>query len=152
MADITCPFCNVNIVEVTFAETLNFRAIVNIAPILPGHTLVIPKNHVTGFLDLSEDELVEMVKFSRNVIKILSKAYKTDAFDWTIQEKEEAGQTIAHLHLHIILRCKNDLKDPGDWYKLLENNNSKIIDSANRPRLKEDEILKITEKLRSIRA
>lgn len=129
-----CPFCRIQ-KEAVFAESEHFLALYNIAPILPGHSLVIPKRHVESLMDLNDSELSEFMIFGRNVAKILIKAFKTPSFNWTIQEKEEAGQTIAHLHMHIIPRKQGDLPQPGDWYPLLQKNQSEVIDSTSRTRL-----------------
>ncbi|NJK87576.1 MAG: HIT domain-containing protein [Bacteroidales bacterium] len=145
-----CPFCHSKIEESVFAETLLFRAIVNIAPILPGHVLIIPKKHIVRLIELTDDELFEMIKFSRQIIRILENIFKTDAFDWTIQEKEEAGQSIPHLHLHIIPRLKGDLPEPGAWFTLLKNNDHEILDSDKRQKLTNEELVRIVNILRKI--
>lgn len=150
MISHTCPFCKKDIKKSTFSESENFIAIVNIAPVLPGHSLIVPKKHLKSFMDLSDEELFEMVKFSRKVVKILNSFFKTNAFDWTIQDNEEAGQTIPHLHLHIIPRIKNDLPDPGDWYPMLKNNFENSIDSRKRSKLKETEMKQMVTFLRKI--
>ena len=125
-------------------------AIYNIAPFLPGHTLIIPEAHVTGILNLSDKELFRFFDTARTALRILMKAFNTDAFDWSIQEKAEAGQTIEHLHLHIVPRLKNDLKRPGDWYPLIQNNDDALIDSLNRLRLDSSSMTQIVNELRRI--
>lgn len=141
-----CSFCNSEVIDATFAESDNFRAIYNIAPILPGHSLVIPKWHIQSLIDLSDEELYEMITFGRNVVKKLLIAFHAQAFNWTIQEGEEAGQTVLHLHLHLIPRKPKDLLQPGDWYPLIReslNNYADVIDSESRPRLTSEEMKKI---------
>ena len=145
----TCPFCSPGIKENTFYECSNFLAIYNVAPILPGHSLVIPKLHITSFMDLTEVELFEFISFSRKTIQILSLAFETTAFNWTIQEKEEAGQTIAHMHIHIIPRLPRDLPNPGDWYTKLKHNIESVIDSDLRPKLTSSELKSIILRLRA---
>jgi bis(5'-adenosyl)-triphosphatase len=145
-----CPFCKSDVNEISFAESPNFLAIYNSAPILPGHSLIIPKWHVHGLLELIDSELSEMMLFSRNTVRTLLKAFNAKAFNWTIQEGEEAGQTVPHLHLHLIPREPNDLPQPGDWYPLLKKSESEVIDSASRPRLTRDEMREIVEKIRTI--
>jgi len=146
---MNCPFCRLNRNTQAFATSPNFMAVYDISPMLPGHTLIIPFEHIESIHDLDEEKLAEFFQFSRVVTKVLCDFLDTDAFDWSIQEKEEAGQSVSHLHLHIIPRTKNDLPNASDWYPLLmEHNKQTIIDSAQRPRFTETEFLKITEKLR----
>jgi bis(5'-adenosyl)-triphosphatase len=145
-----CPFCDPNIEETKFLESDNFLAIYNIAPILPGHSLIIPKEHLQSIMELSHSELCEMMVFSRDTVQVLLKAFGADAFNWTIQEGEEAGQTISHLHLHLIPRTPKDLASPGDWYPLLRKSESKAIDSDARPRLSSIEMRETVEKIRKI--
>ena len=125
-------------------------AIYNIAPVLPGHSLVIPKRHITGILELDHDQLAGFFETARIALKILMKAFNTDAFDWSVQEKPEAGQTIAHLHLHIVPRIKNDMKNPGDWYPLIRENDEALIDSLNRKRLNQQAMQQIVSELKHI--
>ena len=146
-----CPFCREEVQADHFAGSDNFLALYNLAPILPGHSLVIPRRHILSLMDLDDRELCELTLFSRDVVKILQKAFGSRAFDWTIQEGLEAGQTIPHLHLHIIPRVQGDLPQPGDWYPLLEQSEAEIIDSEARPKLTEDEMRAIVRRLREIR-
>lgn len=145
-----CPFCVPNVNNVKFAESQNFVAVYNIAPILPGHSLVVPKRHVRSVLQLSDDELCEMMTFSRKVINILLTAFGAVAFDWTIQDGEAAGQTVPHFHLHIIPRKFGDLPTPGSWYPKLRESQEDIIDSEKRPRFSPDEMKRIVSKLREV--
>ena len=146
----SCPFCSTNIRETVFAESENFRAIYNIAPILPGHSLIIPKHHLQSLMDLSESELCEMMIFGRNVVRILLSAFGVAAFNWTIQEGEEAGQTVPHLHMHLIPRESNDLPRPGDWYPLLRESQSAVIDSDSRPQLTPHEMKEVVTRIRHV--
>jgi len=146
--DPTCPFCSRTAQPAVFYETDEFLALYNIAPVLPGHVLVIPRAHHTSLLSLTEKELMAFFATSRKVLRIVLKAFGTDAFDWSIQEKPEAGQTLEHLHLHIVPRKRNDLPEAGEWYPLVHRNDEDIIDSRNRPRLSKKDLQKIVEKLK----
>ena len=143
-----CPFCQSGIRETFFLESTNFMAVYNIAPVFPGHAMVIPKAHITGLLLIPEEEITEMVKLSRKVIRILQEAFHANGFNWTIQEGEEAGQTIEHLHMHIIPRKPGDLKCPGDWYPLLKKFYSENIDSKFRPKISAGDMKRIVMKLK----
>lgn len=145
----SCPFCNAIDSLSRFASSEDFVALYNIAPILPGHSLVVPKRHVKSILDLDNDEVAEMMRFARNVVVLLISTFKGGGFNLTIQEGEEAGQTIAHLHMHLIPRRAGDLKTPGDWFPLLKGDATQQIDSNSRPRLTETEMKKIVMDLRT---
>jgi bis(5'-adenosyl)-triphosphatase len=147
-----CPFCDPSIGSSVFYETAGFISVFNIAPVLPGHSLVLPKAHHTSLLALSDKEMTAFFKTARTTLLILMKAFHTEAFDWSIQEKEEAGQTIGHLHLHIVPRVKNDLLNPGHWYPLVQRNDVDMIDSLARPRITAEEMSLIVSKLKEVAA
>jgi bis(5'-adenosyl)-triphosphatase len=140
---IDCPFCDATIAEISFIESPRFRGIVNIAPILPGHSLIIPKRHIESVLALEDDEVVEMVQLSRRAAVRLMRAFESDGFDWTLQESEAAGQSVPHLHLHVIPRTHGDLPDPGDWYP-------RLIEYEARPRLSRAEMTRMAARLREV--
>ena len=143
-----CPFCNPEISEISFLSSPDFYVIYNQAPILPGHSLVIPKQHYESLLDLPLTMSHEMMNLSMHAVRILMKIFHAEAFDWTIQDGEAAGQTVPHLHLHLIPRKLNDLNDPGDWYPELEKSKSSVIDSKNRKGHTQEELSQIVENIR----
>ena len=91
-----------------------------------------------------------MTLFVRKTVNILIKTFGAKAFNWTIQEGKEAGQTVHHLHLHLIPRAEKDLPHPGGWYPLLKESEAKIIDSDARQKFSYPEIVRIVEKLRLV--
>lgn len=141
-----CPFCHPEIRKHSFAASKNFLAIYNKKPILPGHSLVIPHRHYNSLIDLPGEMMGEMMDFSVQMVKLLMKAFKAEAFDWTIQDGMAAGQTVPHLHLHIIPRVTNDLASPGDWFMELEK--QKVIDSEQRVALSENEMMEMANHIR----
>lgn len=145
-----CPFCQPGIQKYVYYAANGYLALVNIAPVLPGHSLIIPKQHITSLNHLNAKELQLFMGTAQKATHILMKAFNTEAFDWSIQEKPEAGQSIDHLHLHIVPRIKNDLKKPGDWYPLVHKNDGEIIDSMNRRKLPAKELKIIVDKLREV--
>lgn len=135
--ETTCPFCKDNIKTAAFAEENGFLAIYNHSPILPGHSLVIPSKHISSLFDLSEDEISAFFSFARKITSFLTKHYKSDAYDWSLQEGESAGQSVDHLHLHIIPRNPGDLPEGEDWYVKLEEQRKQKIDEPGRAILSE---------------
>ncbi len=104
-----CIFCNKTIIKrETFYEDDNFVAIYNIRPVLKGHCLVIPKRHITEMYEFNEAERKDFVSFSNKAIFIALKYSDSNEFDFLLQRGENAGQSIKHLHFHIIPRKRND--------------------------------------------
>jgi bis(5'-adenosyl)-triphosphatase len=135
------PFDLEKVKEQVFMETRHFMAVYNIAPIVPGHSLIVPKKYAESLFDFSDEELCELILFSKNVASTLRRAFNTKAFNWSIQELEEAGQTVSHFHLHVIPRKVKDLSEPGAWFE-------KIIDSKSRRRLSKPEIIEAVKHIK----
>ncbi|MBW6492111.1 MAG: HIT domain-containing protein [Lentimicrobium sp.] len=143
-----CPFCTEHIKESAFAGENNFLAIYNHSPILPGHSLVIPARHVNSLFDLTEDEISAFFGFARKITSFLKNMYGTDAYDWSLQEGESAGQSLEHLHLHIIPRKPGDLPEGEDWYIKLEEQKKHKIDVPGRSILNEWDYKRISMELK----
>ena len=143
-----CPFCAENIQQGAFASENGFLALYNHSPILPGHSLIVPVRHLSSLFELSEDEISAFFSFARKVTAFLTQAYASDAYDWSLQEGEAAGQSVDHLHLHIIPRNPGDLPEGEDWYVQLEEQRKMPIDSKERRILNEWEYKGICDKLR----
>jgi bis(5'-adenosyl)-triphosphatase len=142
-----CSFCRKEIFEKSFCTTSRFSAFYNIAPILPGHSLIIPNKHYESLFELSDEELSEMMVFARKITSVLKTVFNSDGFDWTIQDGISAGQTVPHLHLHIIPRVTKDLRDGDEWYNHISENESILKDNMSRKVLKSKEYDKITKQL-----
>lgn len=81
-------------------------------PVSPGHTLIIPKRHVSDFFDINEHEhsaLQSVINISKDQ---LDEELNPDAYNIGINCGEESGQTVFHLHIHLIPRYKGDRDDP----------------------------------------
>lgn len=142
-----CPFCSELILKAQFAESKHCRAIYNISPILTGHSMVIPKAHFKVITDLPDEVYHDMMLFMRKVSEILQMAFDASGINWTLQEGEEAGQTVPHLHFHLIPRKPGDLNSPGDWYPKLKE--QQAIDSELRPNLSTKEMEDVVSWLRT---
>jgi bis(5'-adenosyl)-triphosphatase len=149
LVDGKCPFCKETVTGSSFMHSDNFLAIYNIAPILRGHSLVIPKRHVISLFELSEAESTEFFMFSKEVTELLMEAFKGEGFDWSIQEGIVAGQSVLHLHLHIVIRKPNDMKEQVEWYHKVKENELAQLDSNSRPRLSDNEYLFYSDYLRN---
>jgi bis(5'-adenosyl)-triphosphatase len=146
--DRNCIFCRKEFIEKSFSTTSRFNAFYNIAPILPGHSLIIPNTHYESLFELSDIELSEMMVFARKITAVLKSVFNCDGFDWTIQDGVSAGQTVPHLHLHIIPRKPFDMPESNEWYSKIPQNEAQMLDSDHRERLINEEYNAITIKLR----
>lgn len=77
-----------------------------------GHSLIIPKKQVRSIFDLDANEYHGCMDLIKDLSIFLANEFKTTAFNIGINNGLEAGQTIAHAHIHIIPRYKGDIDDP----------------------------------------
>lgn len=144
-----CVFCDSFVREITFLESDYFRCIYNKAPILPGHSMVITKKHVQSMLDLNDTQRCELMRLSARAAESITEIFDADSFNWTIQDRPPAGQTIPHFHLHIIPRLEDDLPNPGDWYPQLEKHYDQTnTASEDREKLTRNEMEQITLRIK----
>jgi diadenosine tetraphosphate (Ap4A) HIT family hydrolase len=80
-------------------------------PVARGHLLIIPKRHVERIADLSDDEGTGLVDAMKRGIEIVNAKVGAQATNVGINDGEAAGQTVRHLHVHIIPRWRGDVPD-----------------------------------------
>lgn len=117
-----CIFCKIikkEIPATLIYENNNAIAFLDIAPINPGHTLVVSKQHFETLDKAPDAVLADMMAATKKVAAAVEKAVNADGANIIINNKKAAGQLVSHLHLHIIPRFENDgLKHwPGKKYK-----------------------------------
>jgi diadenosine tetraphosphate (Ap4A) HIT family hydrolase len=81
-------------------------------PVSPGHTLIIPKRHVASFFETTEKERLAMMSLLDQAKAILDERHQPDGYNIGINGGEAAGQTVMHLHIHLIPRYQGDKPDP----------------------------------------
>ena len=81
-------------------------------PVAEGHCLVIPKRHVSSIDDLTDVELKDLYVVLQQTKHMLCEVYQPDGFNIGINEGEAAGQTVEHLHIHLIPRYEGDVVCP----------------------------------------
>ena len=78
----------------------------------PGHSLIIPKRHIASFFEASRDEKVSCLDLLTEMQEILIRERHPQGFNIGINVGEAAGQTVMHLHIHLIPRYIGDRDDP----------------------------------------
>jgi len=107
-----CIFCDSNNGELIDQNTLCY-ARQDGYPVTPYHTLIIPKRHVASYFDLQPDEIVAMHAMllqMKGRIEGLDKA--VSGFNIGVNAGGDAGQSIFHVHMHLIPRRNGDVKNP----------------------------------------
>jgi histidine triad (HIT) family protein len=106
-----CVFCRIvrgELPAVKVYENDLVVAFLDIYPINPGHTLVVPKRHVERLEELSDEEARELVLATARLAPAIVRAVKAEGYNIVMNIGRAAGQEIEHLHLHIIPRFSND--------------------------------------------
>jgi diadenosine tetraphosphate (Ap4A) HIT family hydrolase len=106
-----CPFCSPAHSVIKFSNELCY-AREDAFPVSPGHMLIIPFRHFAGFFEIRDDEHTAMFELLRQVRHEALKAFKPDGFNVGINAGEAAGQTVMHVHLHLIPRFRGGIADP----------------------------------------
>ena len=110
--ETNCLFCGIDSGRI-IAENELCYAIRDGFPVTPLHTLIIPKRHVADYFDLYQPELNAIQSLLRDQRKQIMTADPTvSGFNVGINAGAEAGQTIFHVHVHLIPRRKGDVAEP----------------------------------------
>jgi diadenosine tetraphosphate (Ap4A) HIT family hydrolase len=107
----SCPFCSMDISRVLISNQFAIAA-ADAFPVSVGHTLIIPKRHISSIFDATEQELVHIFKLVTQTRVLLNDQYKPQGFNIGINDGVAAGQTVMHLHIHLIPRFMGDQSDP----------------------------------------
>ncbi|XP_005113263.1 nitrilase and fragile histidine triad fusion protein NitFhit [Aplysia californica] len=116
------PFGHVKVpsAQVFYRTPLSF-AFVNIKPVLPGHTLVATLRPVVHLSELSPAELTDLFTTVQTVSEVVKKHFGASSMTVALQDGPEAGQTVRHIHVHILPRKKKDFEDNDDIYDKIQN-------------------------------
>ena len=111
MGDIGCPFCNPAEDEIVLANDLCY-ARYDRYPVSPGHLLLIPFRHVATLFDATDDEHAALLALVREAKALLDEQFRPDGYNVGVNVGKTAGQTVMHLHVHVIPRYTGDVEDP----------------------------------------
>ncbi len=106
-----CPFCNLAPARV-IGRSMHGLFFRDGFPLSPGHTLVIPHRHVGSFFDLSAAERADLLALLDQAKAGVDQEFRPQAYNIGINDGPAAGQTVPHLHIHLIPRYDGDRADP----------------------------------------
>lgn len=107
--NIECPFCSPS--EIVISNEYAY-ARYDKYPVTEGHLLIIPYRHVNSYFDTTKEEKDAILDLIEQSYEFLEKENKADGYNVGINVGEAAGQTVMHLHVHLIPRFIGDMDDP----------------------------------------
>ncbi|MCK4864488.1 MAG: HIT family protein [Gammaproteobacteria bacterium] len=122
-----CIFCTFRD-ERFIGECEHTLTFIDTYPATPGHTLVVTKRHFASFFEATEDELLAIGKAIQKAKVILDKEFSPDGYNIGINVGEAAGQSVHHLHVHVMPRYKGDVEDPRGGVRWILKNKANYHD------------------------
>jgi len=107
-----CPFCELSPEREIIIDTPTAFAIYDKYPVSRGHALIIPKDHRDDYFDLTPEQQRACWSLVNIVKSIIEEKYQPDGFNIGVNINSAAGQTISHVHIHLIPRYTGDVKEP----------------------------------------
>ena len=118
---MACPFCNLEKEKVLFENPLA-AAFLDHYPVAQGHTLIITKRHIADVEEATEEEITAVFRLISRCRSYIQEKHPCQGFNIGINAGEAAGQTVFHLHFHLIPRRKGDVPNPrGGVRKVIPN-------------------------------
>ena len=111
MSDNNCIFCKIANGEIpskTLYEDERFRVILDISPASKGHAIILVKQHAANIFELVEEDAAAIYVVAKKVATAMKKVLNCDGINILQNNGEVAGQTVFHLHMHIIPRYEGD--------------------------------------------
>ena len=78
-----------------------------------GHVLVVPRRHVAGFFDMTEDERAAVLSLLGEAQQLMQSRHAPDGYNIGVNVGKAAGQSRMHVHVHLIPRYAGDVADPA---------------------------------------
>lgn len=122
-----CLFCKIiagEIPSTAVYEDADFKAILDVNPAARGHVIIIPKKHAANIYELEDEDAAKVFPIAKKIASALQKTYGCDGVNVLQNNGEAAGQTVFHLHVHVVPRYYGDgvqiMWKPGDTPNLDE--------------------------------
>ena len=141
MQDVNCIFCKIVSGKLR-ARIINENdyamAFLDAFPLSSGHTLVVPKAHFSKVQDMDKEYSCAVFSIACQIAAILEPTVRVNASTIAIHNGRDAGQEVPHVHIHIVPRSVND--GAGPIHSMFNS----------RPKLNDEEMDKLVDKLRKI--
>ena len=111
MTSPTSPFAEITPAD-WLASNRSAFAIADAHPVTEGHALVVPRRLIASWWEASRDERHDLMDLVDEVKALLDERHQPDGYNVGFNAGAAAGQTVEHLHLHVIPRYAGDVADP----------------------------------------
>ena len=111
-----CIFCKILsgvIPSTAVYEDDSFKAILDVNPAARGHVIILPKNHAANIFELPDEDASKIMIVAKKIATAIKKTYNCDGVNILQNNGEAAGQTVFHLHVHVIPRFEGDSVNVG---------------------------------------
>lgn len=130
--------------EQIFYESELSYGIVNLKPLVPGHVLIIPKRICPRFTQLTAKEVSDLYATVHFVTPLLEQHYQASASNIAMQDGKDAGQSVPHVHVHILPRKQGDFQRNDEIHELIDKYDARLdqrtfpTDEERKPRSLEE--------------
>lgn len=137
--EVDCILCGVidrdpKVKSLEIARSDLFCVSANLFPYSPGHLLLFPLRHVEDLRELNEKEALELFRLEKITMKVLDEVYSPHGYNIGYNLGKCGGNSIAHLHLHVVPRFRNEL----GFMDIISDSRVVVDDpSLHLPRLRE---------------
>ena len=114
-----------------FYRNAHALAFTNLRPVLPGHVLVVPTRVEARFGALSSEEVAALWQAAQRVGRVVCAVHGGSAATYSMQDGRAAGQSVPHVHVHVVPRADGDLENNDDIYDMLELGEKELVNSVS---------------------
>ena len=107
----SCPFCELPAARILAEDELAV-VIRDAFPVSEGHTIIVPRRHIRSFFEATATERASLLRLLDEAKVTLDAENQPDGYNIGINDGVAAGQTVPHLHIHLIPRYVGDRLDP----------------------------------------
>ncbi len=135
MRETDCIFCKIAAGEIpskTIYEDERFRVILDISPATKGHALIISKEHYANIYELPEEMAASAMVLAKKLAAHMTEILQCDGFNIIQNNREPAGQTVFHFHMHLIPRYKGDGNQEKICWNHLELSQEELEDICQK--------------------
>lgn len=111
MESVNCIFCNPEPSSVVVQNVYGYVRYDGY-PVSPGHVLIIPHRHASHLFDITDDECRSLWSLLKEAKRLIETSFHPDGYNVGVNVGQASGQTIEHLHIHLIPRYHGDMTDP----------------------------------------